>query len=273
MSQKGNIWHLCCLIFLKSFLWLKITSNWNQIQAFIRNINDYEYKKVWFLNYYWSEWNKPRPLLWYNYDLQKVLLFLAPVLTNITPDTQTRKETNITLKSDYLVHIDGDGDDDIKQVSQCQAANQHIGSIPHAFVPVYYPEQRWVANDPHHEDQAGNDGVHILEGMFDLCWLYTHWGGRAPRAGRLWRRKLDRHVALGGLQGVRNALRVTSKPRSSGFHGHQEAQQHNGSHLDKALQGHDNSRVHQVLRRVCPNCREGASSIVLKKTQQFVAWV
>lgn len=87
-------------------------------------------------------------------------------------------------KGVYLKHIDWDGNDNIKQVSQSQAANQDIGSVPHALVLVYDPEQRRVANDAHHKDQAGDDGVHVLEGVPDFCGLQAHGWGGAPRPCR-----------------------------------------------------------------------------------------
>lgn len=110
-------------------------------------------------------------------------------LINTKPQLTTGcANTDRQIKKDvcgYLKHIYGDGNDDIKQVSECQAANQDIGSIPHTLVLVYDPEERWVADDPHHKDQAGHDRVHILEGVLDLCGLYAHGGEGAPRPGWL----------------------------------------------------------------------------------------
>lgn len=65
---------------------------------------------------------------------------------SLRPDRAHQSEE--TLETDrqdecgYLEHIDGDGDDNIKQVPQCQTANQDIGSIPHALVLIYDPKQR-----------------------------------------------------------------------------------------------------------------------------------
>lgn len=49
------------------------------------------------------------------------------------------EETDTQDERSYLEHIDGDGDDNIKQVPQCQAPYQDIGSIPHALVLIYDP--------------------------------------------------------------------------------------------------------------------------------------
>lgn len=108
--------------------------------------------------------------------------------------TVSRKKKGV-----YLKHVDRDGDDDIKQVSQSQAANQDIGSVPHALVLVYDPEQRRVANDAHHEDQAGDDGVHVLEGVPDFCGLHAHGWGDAPRPCRYLGRRRRGGVISGGF--------------------------------------------------------------------------
>ncbi len=52
------------------------------------------------------------------------------------------RQTDTKDRRGHLKHIDGDGDDNIKQVPQSQAANQDIGSIPHTLVLIYDPEQR-----------------------------------------------------------------------------------------------------------------------------------
>lgn len=110
------------------------------------------------------------------------------------------RHTDTKDKCGHLEHIDRDGDDDIKQIPQSQAADQHVGSVPHAFVLVYDPEQRGVADDPNHEDHAGHDGVHVLEGVFYLGGLYAHGGEGAPRPARLWLRwKGDGGDVLGGF--------------------------------------------------------------------------
>lgn len=130
----------------------------------------------------------------------------------------------------YLEHIDGDGDDDIKQVPQCQAANQDVGSVPHTLVLVYDPEQRGVADDPHHEDQTRHDGVHVLEGVLDLCGLYAHGGEGAPWSGWLQGRERDGGVVLGGFRNFGAALGVSDEPRGSDPNNQQETQQSDGPH-------------------------------------------
>lgn len=120
-----------------------------------------------------------------NKVLFKVLFHFVATISRVTVTAsyrhmQKRQENHGFV---YLKHIDWDGNDNIEQVSQSQAANQDIGPVPHALVLVYDPEQRRVPNDAHHEDQAGDDGVHVLEGVPDFRGLKAHrWGGASwPR--------------------------------------------------------------------------------------------
>lgn len=80
----------------------------------------------------------------------------------------------------YLVHIDGQRDEDVEKVSQSQASNEDIGPIPHTFVPVNDSQQGGVADDSHNEDGAGHKRIDILKGLPDLCPFGTHgcelWG-------------------------------------------------------------------------------------------------
>ena len=69
--------------------------------------------------------------------------------------------TNNTLN---LVDVDGDVDGDVDQVSQGQAGNQSVGSVPHALVLADDPQQRGVSNDPHSKDHTGDHRVDVLEG-------------------------------------------------------------------------------------------------------------
>lgn len=89
------------------------------------------------------------------------------------------------LKEAYLKDVDGDVADDVEKVPQGQAANQDVGPIPHTLVLVYDPQQGGIPDDPDHKNQAGHDGVDILEGLHELRGLQTH-GGRALWWGGLW---------------------------------------------------------------------------------------
>lgn len=68
----------------------------------------------------------------------------------------------------YLVQVDGDVDNDEKQVPQRQAGDEDVRSVSHAFVLVDDPEQRGVADDAQHEDGAGDHGVDVFECGRDL---------------------------------------------------------------------------------------------------------
>lgn len=125
----------------------------------------------------------------------------------------------------YLVHVDGDGDDNVKQVPECQAANQDVWPVPHTLVLVYDPQQRWVADNPNHKNKAGHDGVHVLEGVRDLCGLDAHGGVGAPRSAGLRRREQGRGVALNGLWRGRVILGVAGDPRGADLRDYQETQQ------------------------------------------------
>lgn len=133
----------------------------------------------------------------------------------------------------YLKHIDWDGNDNIEQVSQSQAANQDIGPVPHALVLVYDPEQRRVANDAHHKDQAGDDGVHVLEGVPDFCGLQAHRRGGAswPRwhLGWWWWRWC-RSIVSGQFWNFSDGLGVTDGPGRCGIASQQQTQQNDGLH-------------------------------------------
>lgn len=135
------------------------------------------------------------------------------------------------LEKAHLVHIDGNGDDDVEQVTKSQAPNQDVGSVPHALVLVDYSEQRGVADDPHHEDQTGHKGVDVLEGVLDLRLLDAHGGDGGPRSGWLQGQVGgDRAVALGGLRDG-SGPGVTDEARRSDFGRHQKAEQSDGPHL------------------------------------------
>lgn len=51
----------------------------------------------------------------------------------------------------YLVHTDGDVNDDVQQVSQGQAGYQNIRAISHALVLVNDSQQCGVSDDAQHE--------------------------------------------------------------------------------------------------------------------------
>lgn len=135
------------------------------------------------------------------------------------------------LQQAHLVHVDGNGDDDVEQVTKSQAANQDVGPVPHALVLVDYSEQRGVADDPHHEDQAGHKGVDVLEGVLDLRLLDAHGGDGGPRPGWLQGQVGgDGAVVLGGLRDGCGPG-VADEARRSDFGRHQEAEQSDGPHL------------------------------------------
>lgn len=79
----------------------------------------------------------------------------------------------LLLHRAYLIDIDGQSNEDVEEVSKCQASNENIRPIPHALVLVYDPQECGVPNDPYYEDGAGHDGVDILEDMPDICRLHT----------------------------------------------------------------------------------------------------
>lgn len=76
----------------------------------------------------------------------------------------------------YLVHVDGDVNENVDEVTQGQAGNESIGPIPHALVLVYNPQEGGVSDQADHEDCNGNDGVDVLKIVAD--------GGRCEAARR-----------------------------------------------------------------------------------------
>lgn len=81
----------------------------------------------------------------------------------------------------HLVNVDGDSDDDVQQVTECQAADQNVGSIAHALVLVDDPQQGGVADDAHHKHQARHHRVDVLEGVPDFRGSGAHWWQPAAR--------------------------------------------------------------------------------------------
>lgn len=63
----------------------------------------------------------------------------------------------------YLVYIDGFVNENVDKVTQGQAGNEGVGSVPHALVLVYNPQQGGIANQAHHKDCNGDYGVDVLE--------------------------------------------------------------------------------------------------------------
>lgn len=102
----------------------------------------------------------------------------------VMPLSCTVRRANLRKRA-YLKDVDGDVADDVEKVPQGQAANQDVGPIPHTLVLVYDPQQGGIPDDPDHKNQAGHDGVDILEGLHELRGLQTH-GGRALWWGGLW---------------------------------------------------------------------------------------
>lgn len=78
------------------------------------------------------------------------------------------------LHEAYLVHIDGQSNEDVEEVSERQASDEDVRPIPHALVLVNDPEERGVADDAHYEDGAGHDGVDVLEDVPDIRGLHAH---------------------------------------------------------------------------------------------------
>lgn len=85
----------------------------------------------------------------------------------------------------YLIHIDGQSNENVEKVSKCQASNENIRPIPHALVLVNDPEECGVPNDPYYEDGAGHNGVDILEDVPDICRLRTDGQQRWLRTAAL----------------------------------------------------------------------------------------
>lgn len=62
----------------------------------------------------------------------------------------------------------------MEQVAQGQAGDENVGAVPHALVLVDDAQQGGVADDPHHEDGAGHDGVDVLEDVADVGGAGAH---------------------------------------------------------------------------------------------------
>lgn len=83
----------------------------------------------------------------------------------------------------YLIHIDGQSNEDVKKVSERQARNEDVGPVPHALVLVNDPQECGVSDDPDYEDGAGHDGVDVLEDVSDICRLHADGQEGWLRAG------------------------------------------------------------------------------------------
>lgn len=73
----------------------------------------------------------------------------------------------------YLVHDDGDINDNVDKVSQCQAGYQCVWAIPHALVLVNDPQQSCIPNHPDDENSTGYHGVDVFESCSNLSLLGT----------------------------------------------------------------------------------------------------
>lgn len=78
----------------------------------------------------------------------------------------------------YLIDVDGDVDGDVDEVSERQAGDQSVWAVPHGLVEVDDPQKRGVPHHPHHEDEAGQDGVDVFKQALDVGPPQTRRGQR-----------------------------------------------------------------------------------------------
>lgn len=82
----------------------------------------------------------------------------------------------------YLVHDDGDINDNVDKVSQCQAGYQRVRAVPHTLVLINDPQQSCIPNHPNDENSTGYHGVNVFESFSNLSLLGAfdslvgHWG-------------------------------------------------------------------------------------------------
>lgn len=128
----------------------------------------------------------------------------------------------------YLVNSEGNVDDDVDEISQCQACNEGVGPVPHALVLVDDPQKGGVAHNPYDEDGAGNGRVDVPEtgrdGRLDLnaSRRYAPSGDvflRPPRAGHtaLHRATVALSSGRGGGDGAQGQGLSHSQPLSVGL--------------------------------------------------------
>lgn len=74
----------------------------------------------------------------------------------------------------HLINIDGNGDDDMQQVSKCQAADQYIWPVMHTLILIDDPQKSGIPNNTDNENQAGHHCVDVLESVSDFCGSGAH---------------------------------------------------------------------------------------------------
>lgn len=96
-------------------------------------------------------------------------LFIDKNPLNRGGSTENSQRTLIVVS--YLVHDDGDINDDIDKVSQCQAGYQCVRAVPHTLVLVNDPQQGGIPDHPNDENSAGYHGVNVFESFSNLSLL------------------------------------------------------------------------------------------------------
>lgn len=58
------------------------------------------------------------------------------------------------MRISYFIHVDGDINGDVDEVSQGQAGDEGVGPVPHILVVADDPQQSGVAHHAHHKDDT-----------------------------------------------------------------------------------------------------------------------
>ncbi len=66
----------------------------------------------------------------------EVKILLSSCLYHLLTHMALTFKSAIVCTLTYLVNINGNADDDVQQVSECQAGDQYVGPITHALILI-----------------------------------------------------------------------------------------------------------------------------------------